>query len=182
VQVRAEFEPAIPVIATVPAIKPAALTRTPIAVWATARTTGSAYQHDLIAQFAPDLPVAEVACPGLADAVESGDLERVRERVKDAAARTPASVGAVVLGCTQYELAVHSIAEILGPSISLHYSGEAVARQVLRRVAGRPSPDRLPARVTVLESGRVAALPPRALVYSDGKRVARHAAESVPAS
>ncbi len=48
---RAEFEPAIPVIGTVPAIKPAASAYRQVAIWATVATTASAYQRRLIAEF-----------------------------------------------------------------------------------------------------------------------------------
>ena len=43
---RAELEPRIPIIGTVPAIKPAAATARPFAVWATDATTASDYQRD----------------------------------------------------------------------------------------------------------------------------------------
>ncbi len=45
---RAELEPGIPVIGTVPAIKPAAAGGGPVAIWATPATTGSPYQRGLI--------------------------------------------------------------------------------------------------------------------------------------
>ena len=50
---RAEFEPKIPVVGTVPAIKPAAAASDMIAIWATAATTGSAYQRQLIGRCDP---------------------------------------------------------------------------------------------------------------------------------
>src|SRR5712692_7525401 len=131
---RAEFEPRIPVVGTVPAIKPAAAAGQPIAIWATASTTGSAYQRGLIGQFAASVPVTEVACPGLADAINAGDPEATLAAVAVAARRTPAGVRAVVLGCTEYELAVDSISAAL-PGVSLHGSASAVAAQALRRVA-----------------------------------------------
>ncbi|WP_460370559.1 glutamate racemase, partial [Actinocorallia lasiicapitis] len=61
---RGLLEPGLPVLGTVPAIKPAAAAGEPIAVWATVATTASAYQSDLIARFADGVPVAAVACPG----------------------------------------------------------------------------------------------------------------------
>ncbi len=45
---RARHEPDLPVIGTVPAIKPAAAGGGPLAIWATPATTGSPYQRDLI--------------------------------------------------------------------------------------------------------------------------------------
>ena len=87
---RREFEPSIPVVGTVPAIKPAAAASDDIAIWATAATTGSAYQGQLIAEFAAAKRVAEVACPGLADAIHAGDDAAAKAAVSDASARTPA--------------------------------------------------------------------------------------------
>jgi glutamate racemase len=131
---REEFEPALPVIGTVPAIKPAAAAGEPAAIWATAATTGSAYQRGLIEQFAAGVPVAEVACPGLADAVHAGDVDGIAAAVASAAARTPAGTRAVVLGCTEYELAGEWIQAAL-PGVGQFGSAHAVAAQALRRAA-----------------------------------------------
>ncbi|WP_461029861.1 glutamate racemase, partial [Streptomyces sparsus] len=70
---RAELEPALPVIGTVPAVKPAAASGGPVAVWATPATTGSPYQRRLIEDFAAGVSVTPVPCHGLADAVEQAD-------------------------------------------------------------------------------------------------------------
>jgi glutamate racemase len=131
---RAEFEPRIPVVGTVPAIKPAAAASDAIAIWATAATTGSAYQRELISEFAASVQVAEVACRGLADAIHAGDEAAAGAAVRDAAARTPAGCGAIVLGCTEYELAADLIGRAL-PGVVLFGSAAAVAAQALRRVA-----------------------------------------------
>jgi glutamate racemase len=131
---RAEFEPGLPVVGTVPAIKPAAAAGQPAAIWATAATTGSAYQRGLIEQFAAGVPVAEVACPGLADAIHAGDEARIGAAITAAAAQTPPGTGAVVLGCTEYELVADRIrAAVLG-AVPFG-SAEAVAAQALRRAA-----------------------------------------------
>lgn len=102
--IRAALEPDIPVIGTVPAIKPAAAAGGKVAIWATPATTGSAYQRGLIRDFAGGAEVTEVPCPGLADAVEHADPEAVDRAVAAAAALTPGDVRTVVLGCTHYEL------------------------------------------------------------------------------
>jgi glutamate racemase len=136
---RAEFEPAIPVIGTVPAIKPAAAHSRKVAIWATVATTASAYQRQLIADFATGAQVSAIACPGLADAVDAGDEAGTRAAVADAAARTPAGCGAVVLGCTEYELAAAGIAAALPGSV-LFGSAAAIAAQALRRAGADPGP------------------------------------------
>lgn len=178
---RAEFEPAIPVIGTVPAIKPAAAHSGSVAVWATAATTASDYQRQLIADFAGPAEVTAIACPGLADAVDAGDEAGTRAAVADAAARTPAGCGAVVLGCTEYELAAGEIAAAL-PGASLFGSAAAVAAQALRRAGadGAAAPEAT-GTVRVILSGRPAALPPAALRYAEGRLLASRVADPRPA-
>jgi glutamate racemase len=137
---REEFEPGIPVVGTVPAIKPAAAFSDLVAIWATVATTGSAYQRNLITEFAASAQVAEVACAGLADAIHAGDEAATRAAVSDAAARTPAGCRAIVLGCTEYELAAGLISAAL-PGVALFGSATAVAAQALRRAgAGGSGP------------------------------------------
>jgi glutamate racemase len=130
---RAEFEPDVPVIGTVPAIKPAAFAHQKVAIWATVATTASAYQRKLIAEFAGSADVTPVACPGLADAVDAGDRAATAAAIATAAASTPAGCEAVVLGCTEYELVTDQIREAV-PGVVTFGSAEAVAAQALRRI------------------------------------------------
>ncbi|AXI81128.1 glutamate racemase [Peterkaempfera bronchialis] len=176
---RAELEPALPVVGTVPAIKPAAATGGPVAIWATPATTGSPYQRGLIGDFADRTEVAEVACPGLADAVERADQRAVAAAVADAAARTPAGIRALVLGCTHYELVAGRIrAAVAGtahPDLALFGSADAVAAQALRRVAVS-APARVAATgggtLRVILSGRESELPAEALRCAEGRFIA----------
>ncbi|OKI50387.1 glutamate racemase [Streptomyces sp. MJM1172] len=172
---RAELEPAIPVIGTVPAIKPAAAAGGRVAIWATPATTGSPYQRGLIRDFAAGVRVTEVPCPGLADAVEHGNEEEVVRAVAAAAALTPTDVTDVVLGCTHYELVDEAIRAALaertgGAEPVFHGSAEPVAVQALRRIGARPEPG-LPRTggLTVLLSGRPSQLPVTALGYAEGR-------------
>jgi glutamate racemase len=135
---RSEFEPALPVVGTVPAIKPAAAGGGPVAIWATAATTGSPYQRELIRKFADGVHVTEVACPGLAEAIELADADAMADAVSAAAALTPAEARAIVLGCTQYELAMDRIRGML-PRVRLYGSAPAVAAQAIRRMSARPA-------------------------------------------
>ncbi|MER6313151.1 aspartate/glutamate racemase family protein [Streptomyces sp. NPDC001581] len=175
---RAELEPAIPVIGTVPAIKPAAVAGGRVAIWATPATTGSAYQRGLIRDFADGVRVTEVPCPGLADAVEAADDAAVAATVAAAAALTPADVTDVVLGCTHYELVETAIRAALaartgGAELVFHGSAEPVAVQALRRLGARPEPA-LPRTggLIVLRSGREGSLPAAALAYAEGRLLA----------
>lgn len=174
---RERFEPDLPVIGTVPAIKPAAAGGGPVAIWATPATTGSPYQRGLIRDFADGVAVTEVPCPGLADAVQYADETAIGLAVAAAADLTPPDVRAVVLGCTHYELVAERIRTAVqrpGPSpLVLHGSAGAVAAQTLRRIGEQPAPD-APAQgtLTVILSGREEQLPATALRYAEGRLLA----------
>src|SRR5580692_3617089 len=135
---RAEFEPEIPVIGTVPAIKPAAAAHQHVAIWATVATTNSDYQRRLISEFGGAAEVTPVACPGLADAIDAGQDEAIDAAIAIAAAQTPAGCRAVVLGCTEYELAADRIGRAVPGAVTLG-SSAAVAAQTLRRAAAGDS-------------------------------------------
>ncbi|MCE7079349.1 glutamate racemase [Streptomyces sp. ST2-7A] len=175
---RTELEPAVPVVGTVPAVKPGAMAGGPLAIWATPATTGSVYQRRLIAEFAGGVETAEVPCHGLADAVERADPAAITRAVDAAARLTPPGVRDVVLGCTHYELVAATIrdrlTEAIGAPVRLHGSARAVAAQVLRRagtVGGGVPADRGgtggDGRLVVLASGRPSTLSPAALGYAE---------------
>ncbi|MFB6831247.1 glutamate racemase [Streptomyces hydrogenans] len=184
---RAALEPAVPVIGTVPAIKPAAAAGGKVAIWATPATTGSPYQRGLIREFAAGAEVTEVPCPGLADAVEHADPEAIDRAVTAAAALTPPDVRALVLGCTHYELVEDRILAALAPRrcpglppLVFHGSAGAVAAQALRRVGAGPDPAAAPTgTLSVLLSGRPGPLPAAALAYADGRLLAAAPAPSL---
>ncbi|MEU5317612.1 aspartate/glutamate racemase family protein [Streptomyces sp. NPDC021056] len=171
---RARFEPDLPIIGTVPAIKPAAAGGGPLAIWATPATTGSPYQRDLIERFAMGVDVAEVPCPGLADAVHHADEPAIEAAIAAAAARTPADITTLVLGCTNYELVAERIrAAVQQPGrapLILHGTAGAVVAQALRRIGELPAPEAAAdGSLTVLLSGREAELPGTALTYAEGR-------------
>ncbi|WP_129843781.1 aspartate/glutamate racemase family protein [Streptomyces sp. RFCAC02] len=178
---RAELEPALPVIGTVPAVKPAAARGEPFAVWATPATTASTYQRRLVADFAAGVPATGVPCHGLADAVERADDAAIRAAVKAAADLTPPDIRTVVLGCTHYELVADHIRDHLaaatGARVALLGSAEAVAAQALRRAGHAPAPS-APATgtLTVLALGEPSTLPEAALAYPEGRLLAAGAA------
>jgi glutamate racemase len=165
---RAEFEPAIPVIGTVPAIKPAAAVHQMLAIWATVATTNSAYQRRLIADFGGSAEITPVACPGLADAVDAGDETAISAAIADAAARTPSGCQAIVLGCTEYELVADRIAAAVPGAVTLG-SAPAVAAQALRRTGPQPASAERAGTVRVLLSGRHSDLPGSARLYPEGR-------------
>ncbi|MEU1071421.1 MULTISPECIES: aspartate/glutamate racemase family protein [unclassified Streptomyces] len=171
---RAALEPRIPVIGTVPAIKPAAAHGGPVAIWATPATTGSPYQRGLIREFADGVEVTEVPCPGLADAIEHGDEAAIELAIAAAAERTPEDVRDVVLGCTHYELVAERVREaVRRPGLAapgLYASAPAVAAQALRRAGIEALPGAAPTGdLTVLLNGRPGALSDTALGYPEGR-------------
>lgn len=170
---RAVFEPAVPVIGTVPAVKPAAAAGRPFAIWATVGTTASDYQADLVRRFAAGIPVTAVPCPGLAEAVEAGAPAATAAAVADAAARTPGDSAGVVLGCTHYALAREEIERALPAGTVLYDSAPAVARQTLRRLGDGPPGG---GTLRVLLSGRAGPLPRAARRYPAGRSLAAVAA------
>lgn len=174
---REALGPQVPVVGTVPAVKPAAASGLPFAVWATERTTASDYQARLIGEFADGLEVHRVACPGLAEAVDRGDAAGVAHAIADAADRTPPTCASVVLGCTHYPLVTEQIVAGLPPGTVIHDSAEAVARQTLRRLSLTPRATDSPepaalGTVTVLLSGRAGTMPDAALAYPVGRALA----------
>lgn len=182
---RAEFEPDIPVVGTVPAIKPAAAVAGSVAIWATVATTASEYQRKLIEEFGGQATVTPVACPGLATAIDSGDSEAIDVAIADAARRTPDGCGAVVMGCTEYELAADQIG-VAVPGAALFGSAAAVAAQALRRSVQAGSPvepvsDGRIGTLSVLLSGRRADLPTAAMQYRQGRLLSLLAAGWDPA-
>ncbi|MEE2033283.1 glutamate racemase [Rhodococcus chondri] len=174
-EVRADLGDGIPVVGTVPAIKPAAAECRSVAIWATAATTASRYQADLIERFANGSEVVGVACHGLADAIDRGDRSGAAEAIAAAAAHTPDDVDGIVLGCTHYPLVADTIAARLPAGVRLFDSAEAVARQTLRRIAeldgrgaGRSGGS---GRVEVYLSGERGALPAGAGAFAAGREL-----------
>ncbi|EWT00957.1 glutamate racemase [Intrasporangium oryzae NRRL B-24470] len=175
---RAELEPAVPVIGTVPAIRPAAAGGGPVAVWATAATAASDYLRGLVDAFAVDVETHVVAAHGLAEAIESADTTAVDAAIGEAAALTPAGVRGLVLGCTHYGLVEDRIAGAVGADVSIFDSPVAVARQTLRRIGLDPHPEGPRRGVeAVLLSGRPGSLPASVGAYPAGERLLREPAQ-----
>jgi len=168
---RSELEPQIPVIGTVPAVKPAVAACRRVAVWATPVTAASEYQRALVAEHARGANVTVMACDGLAAAVESAAHERVEAAVRHWAAQTPPDIEGLVLGSTHYRLVEDLIAAAL-PEIRVFDSAEAVAGQLLRRAAGALGEPRVASgSVEVLAGGARSDFPARALQYAQGRRL-----------
>ena len=138
-EVRAVLD--IPVVGTVPAIKPAAkLTRTgTIGLLATPGTVRRAYTAKLIEDFASEVRVilhGSVELVYMAEQMASGEavaLEAFR------AAQTPLfeagggyEIDTIVLACTHFPLIRGELAATVPRPVTFIDSGEAIARQTLR--------------------------------------------------
>lgn len=139
---------AVPVVGTVPAIKPAAeQTKTGvIGILATPGTVRRAYLDDLERQFAAGKKVIRRGTAGLVDIAERAvrgqpvDQEQVAYAVKPLFDPPDGpKIDIVVLACTHFPLIRDAIQQACPPGVKLIDTGEAVARQVLRVAAGAPA-------------------------------------------
>lgn len=149
--------PHLPIVGVEPGLKPAiALTRNRrIGVMATQATLESPRFRRLLATYADGFCVHLQACIGLASAIESfppGSDEVMALVDRHTAPLRLAGVDTVVLGCTHYPFAASSIADALGPQITLVDTSDAVARQALRLSHALPSSAAAP-RATLWTSG-----------------------------
>jgi glutamate racemase len=131
----------VPIVAMEPAVKPAvSATRSKVVgVLATVGTLESARFAALLEQYAGDVEIVTQACPGLVERVEAGDLESAATRELVARFTAPLlerGADTIVLGCTHYPFLKPLIGELVGPRVQLIDTGEAVARQVVRKVPG----------------------------------------------
>ena len=129
----------VPVIAIEPAIKPAAeLTRSGvIGVIATPGTISGEKFGELHSRFSRDTRIISQPCPGLAREIESGNLKSIRLRkllMRFIRPLVDQQADTIVLGCTHYPFIKPLIQELTGPDVTIIDSGEAVARQLRRRL------------------------------------------------
>jgi glutamate racemase len=139
----------VPVVGTVPAIKPAAeQTKTGvIGILATPGTVRRAYLDDLEKQFAAGKTVIRRGSAGLVDIAERAvrgqdvDQEQVAYAVKPLFDPPDGPrIDIVVLACTHFPLIRDAIATACPNSVQLIDTGEAVARQAIRVAPQTPRP------------------------------------------
>lgn len=138
---RAEF-PHVPFVGMVPAVKPAvAQTRSGVVgVLATPATIEGELLEAVVLRWAGGARVLRQSCPGLAEQIETGELDapatlallrRYLRPLLEAGADT------LVLGCTHYPFVADQIRLLAGPRIALIDAAPAVARQAARVLAAR---------------------------------------------
>lgn len=143
---RARF--ALPIIGTVPGIKPAVeQSKTKrIGVIGTTQTILSSYSDELKKKFAGDALIIAIPFPGLADAIETG--QNVRPLLEQTLpALLSKDIDTLVLACTHYPLIRSEIQSVVGPNVNVVDTNEAIARRVVQIVeqhslrASVPGPD-----------------------------------------
>jgi glutamate racemase len=131
-----EAYPDWPIVGVEPGVKPAAaLTRNGrIGVMATEMTLASDKFRLLAQAHAAHVELALQPCPGLAAAIEGGDLDAAPlcQLIADCCAPLrEQGVDTVVLGCTHYPFVAHHIAAEFGPGVTLVDTADAVAQRTL---------------------------------------------------
>jgi len=129
----------IPIVGTVPAIKPAAnMTKTgTIALVGTKATIRQTYVDDLEARFAGDKKLLRIAAPELVNLAEG----KLREKpVADAPIRQIADrlsqmadgekIDTIVLACTHFPLLRDEFARVFGPDVHLVDGAQGIAQRI----------------------------------------------------
>jgi glutamate racemase len=138
----------VPVVGTVPAIKPAAqLTKTKvIGILATPGTVRRAYLDDMESEFAQGVTVIRRGSAGLVDIAEQAVRGRAIDQEAVAYAVKPMfehfrgdQIDVVVLACTHFPLIREAIQAACPPGVQLIDTGAAVARQAIRIAAQIPA-------------------------------------------
>ena len=136
----------VPIVGTVPAIKPAAMmTRSGvIGLLGTEATVRQGYVDRLEAEFASGKRLLRHAAPGLVEAAEA----KLHGRPFDPAAITAAVEGlrtqpggqdidTVVLACTHFPLLEQELGAAFGSDVSFVHGAEGIARQIGRLLHGQ---------------------------------------------
>lgn len=136
----------VPIVGTVPAIKPAAtLTQTGvIGLLGTQATIRQHYVDKLEAQFANGKTLLRLAAPKLVEAAE-GKLRGASvdiSIVEDAARRLNEmaegkQIDTLVLACTHFPLLGTELHQVFGQNVTLLHGGGGIARQIARLVEGQ---------------------------------------------
>ncbi|MEO5597912.1 MAG: glutamate racemase [Novosphingobium sp.] len=137
----------VPIVGTVPAIKPAAaMTKTGvIGLLGTAATIRQGYVDRLEAEFAADKRLLRFAAPELVAAAEAklrGDAVNpaVYARAAEGLRSQPSgeSIDTVVLACTHFPLVAEELAEVFGPHVRFVDGAAGIARRIAYLTQGQP--------------------------------------------
>ncbi len=124
----------IPIVGTIPAIKPASentISKT-IAVMSTPATSRSKALKNLIQEYCGGMNVLSIGCKDLVNTVETGDLSSSKVKIlleKYLETTKNSSADYLVLGCTHYPFLRETIQKIVGKNVKLIDSGQAIAKR-----------------------------------------------------
>ncbi|SFG03090.1 glutamate racemase [Lachnospiraceae bacterium C7] len=131
--------PDIPIVGIEPAVKPAVLSKEnpTVLVLATPMTIKGEKLHRLIAKYDDQANIIPLACPGLMDFVERGDidsdeLEKYLQNLLSIYRQK--NIDAIVLGCTHYPFVAKKISEVMGNNVAIFDGGAGTAREAKRRL------------------------------------------------
>ncbi len=136
----------IPIVGTVPAIKPAsALTKTgTIGLLGTEATIRQVYVDRLEAEFASDKRLLRFGAPGLVmpaeEKLRGGSVDPIEiTRAVNGLRKQPggAEIDTVVLACTHFPLLSDELQAAFGPDVTLVDGASGIARQIVRLCDGQ---------------------------------------------
>ena len=156
----------IPVVGTVPAIKPAAgMSRSRvIGVLGTEATVRQPYVDDLTARFAEDCQVVRHGSAALVDLAEAKlrgepvNASLVRAAIAPLLESAPA-MDVMVLACTHFPLLAEELAEA-APGVAQVDGGAGIARRIAYLTEGQPWPDRTSPGIAIFTAAPDPALVP----------------------
>lgn len=139
VSILRQHYPDIPIIGIEPALKPAVLSASgpKVLVMATPMTIREEKFRCLLEQYQEQAKIYPLACPGIVEFVEQGELHGERLHGLLEPLLSPycdMGIDAVVLGCTHYPFVREAIAEILPGEVRFYDGGPGVARETRRRL------------------------------------------------
>lgn len=135
-----EMYPHIPIVGIEPAVKPAVLSGEypTVLVMATPMTIREEKLKSLIGRYERQARILPLACPGLMEFIERGDLngEDLHQYLTGLLADyRDGQIDAAVLGCTHYPFARRQIQRVLGENVKIFDGGAGTAREMRRRLA-----------------------------------------------
>ncbi len=133
-ELREEY-PQLTFVGMEPALKPATQKthNGTVGVLATPATFQGELYHTLVEKFARDVKILTHTCPGLVEAIESGEITTQSTRLILHRALLPMiekGADTVVLGCTHFPFVVPMIRDIVGPDVTVIDPSSAIARRV----------------------------------------------------
>ena len=136
----------IPIVGTVPAVKPAAaMTKTGvIGLIGTGATIRQGYVDRLEAEFAADKTLLRLAAPALVGAAEAKlrgetvDLAAIAEMVSAMRAMPGGErIDTLVLACTHFPLLAQELSQAFGPDVALIDGSDGIARRIASLTQGQ---------------------------------------------